>query len=242
MAAQILVLGGSGALGRSVLSYFASRGASVLSADIVPCPLPSVRSVVLPAGAWGAQLSHLEPLLGGAPLRAVVVTAGGWAGGGAGAPNFPASVASMEALNLHPALLAAALCARGRLAQGGLLALTGSAAALGAPAPGMLAYYLAKRATHDLARALAAPGGGLPTDATVLAVAPAVIDTPANRRDMGGAGADVGAWTPPDHIAAKLWEWVEGGGRPRSGAVVEARTAKGATTWVADPAAHTNKT
>jgi hypothetical protein len=179
----------------------------------------------------------LEPLLlgGGAPpLRAVVVAAGGWAGGGAGAPTFPASVASMEALNLHPALLAAALCARGRLAQGGLLALTGSAAALGAPAPGMLAYYLAKRATHDLVRALAAPGGGLPEGATALAVAPAVIDTPANRRDMGGAGADVGAWTPPDHIAAKVWEWVEGGagGRPPSGAVVEPRTAKGATTWV----------
>ena len=228
-----LVLGGAGALGRSVLSYFSSRGAAVLCADVSPCPLPTVRGVVLPAGPWGAQLAHLESHAGG-PFRAVIVTAGGWEGGGAGAPSFPSSVASMEARNLHPALLAAALCARGRLAPGGLLALTGSTAALGAPCPGMLAYYRVKRATHDLVRALAAPGGGLPAGAAVVGVAPAVIDTPANRRDIGGPGADVGAWTPPEHIAEALWGWAEGtaAARPASGAVMEARTKAGATSWV----------
>jgi NAD(P)-dependent dehydrogenase (short-subunit alcohol dehydrogenase family) len=231
---SILVIGGAGALGRSILSYFSSRGATLVCADVAPCPaLPSVRAAPLPAQPWAAQLAALEPQLAalGSPFRAVLVVAGGWEGGGAGAPSFPASVAAMEARNLHPALLAAAAAARGHLAPGGLLALTGSAAALGAPAPGMLAYYLAKRATHDLARALGARGGGLPAGAAALAVAPAVIDTPANRRDM--PGADAGAWTPPEHIAAKLWEWTEGAAaaRPASGSVVEARTAAGATTW-----------
>jgi NAD(P)-dependent dehydrogenase (short-subunit alcohol dehydrogenase family) len=233
---SVLVLGGAGALGRSVLSHFLSRGAPALCVDVAPCPLPGARSVQLPASGWGAQLAHLEPRLAalGAPFGAVIVTAGGWEGGGAGTPSFPASVTSMEEKNLHPALLAAALCARGHLAPGGLLALTGSAAALGAPCPGMLAYYLAKRATHDLVRALAAPGGGLPASAAAVAVAPAVIDTPANQRDMGGPGVDRGAWTPPEHIAAQLWEWAAAAhGRPATGSVMEARTAAGVTSWVA---------
>ena len=102
------------------------------------------------------------------------------------------------------------------------------------PAPDDGLWKLPLRATHDLVRALAAPGGGLPAGAAVVGVAPAVIDTPANRRDIGGPGADVGAWTPPEHIAEALWGWAEGtaAARPASGAVMEARTKAGATSWV----------
>lgn len=235
---SVLIIGGAGTLGRAIASLFHTRGAAVTSLDLVPCDaIPAPASILLPDLPWPQQHAHAGSMLfSRAPFSAIIVTAGAWAGGGAGAHDFPATAADMHARCLQPALGAAALAARGALAEGGLLALTGSAAALGvAPAPGMLGYWLAKRATHDLARAMGSEGGGLPARACALALAPRVIDSAANRRNMG-AGADVAGWTPPDHIAEALWGWAAGrggGARPASGSVLEAVTAGGETRWVA---------
>jgi hypothetical protein len=76
----------------------------------------------------------------------------------------------------------------------------------------------------------------------VVAVAPTVIDTPANRAAMGGPGADTGSWTPPEHIAQAILGWTAqaaGTGAPAaatpalppSGSLVFPVTAGGATAW-----------
>jgi NAD(P)-dependent dehydrogenase (short-subunit alcohol dehydrogenase family) len=73
--------------------------------------------------------------------------------------------------------------------------------ALGAlqPGSGMGAYSASKAGVHALTEALAAELKG---KATVNAVLPSIIDTPANRRDM--PDADFAKWVAPDEIASVI--------------------------------------
>ncbi len=162
-------------------------------------------------------------------------TAGGWTGGSAASAELVDAVAQMQAVCVQPALASAHLACTGSLGEGGTLILTGAAAALG-PTPTMLAYGMAKAATHHLAASVAAPGGGLPSGARALCVLPRVLDTPSNRKWMAGPGVDTTAWTPPAHLAAQFLAWCEGGGAeggavPPSGSLVTADTAGGITSF-----------
>ena len=111
------------------------------------------------------------------------------------------------------------------LASGGLLALTGSAAAL-APTPGMVGYGMAKAATHHLVSTVAA--SGLPEGAKVVGLLPSVIDTPGNRAGM--PDADTSTWTPAADIAQKAMDLVSQSS-VTSGALYEPVTAGGHTSW-----------
>lgn len=243
-APSVLVVGGAGALGQAVCAHFRAHGWACTSADVAESPSAEA-SVTLPTQPWASQVSHLKASLAGRPpLDAIICTAGGWAGGGAGDAGMVAATEQMTAVCLNPALTSAHLAASGALSPRGLLVLTGSAAAL-KPTPGMLAYGLAKAATHALARTLAAPGSGLPEGARVACVLPHVIDTPSNRQWMAGPGVDTGAWTPPTHIAQQLHAWAEaqrgGSGAssavplPASGSLVEVVTAGGVSSWCEHP-------
>jgi NAD(P)-dependent dehydrogenase (short-subunit alcohol dehydrogenase family) len=245
---SILVIGGAGALGRaiishcsgtlSLISYSVDFQAVLQASHSITLPLhsstpaASVRSHLLDALGFSAHSGGGSPR---APFRAIVCTAGGWEGGGAGEADFESKYKKMEQACLYPALTAAALaCTPGVLEPSrGLLILTGSAAAL-KPAPGMLAYYLAKASTHSLARAVGSGSGGaggLPPGARALCLAPHVLDTPSNRKFMA-EGADTSTWTPPLCIARRVGDWVTGAQPPpASGAIVEVVTSAGATSF-----------
>jgi dihydropteridine reductase len=183
----------------------------------------------------------------GRPLTAVICTAGGWVGGGAGSEAIAESLGFMESACIHTAVAAAHVAAH-KMKEGGTLVLTGSAAAL-SPTPGMLAYGMAKASTHFLAQSLASDptASGLPSGAKVFCLLPKVIDTPDNRKYMAGPGVDTSAWTPPAHIAAEMLRWCssrssrsssssegEGGetSLPPSGSLVVADTKAGKTAFV----------
>lgn len=85
------------------------------------------------------------------------------------------------------------------MVEGGSIVLIGAASAEPA-GPGMAAYASAKSGVARLAQSLAAEMK--PQGVRVNAILPAIIDTPANRRDM--ADADFSAWTSPEAIADTL--------------------------------------
>lgn len=158
-------------------------------------------------------------------------------GGGAGetAVALASGVERMSAVCVQPAVAAAHLACL-RLRPGGLLVLVGSAAAL-APTPSMIAYGMAKAATHHLVISLAAPDGGLPPHARALGVLPTVLDTPGNRKFMS-AGADTSAWTPCSEVANKVVGWAvacatgdSGAAVPSSGTLLLPETVAGCTSW-----------
>jgi len=238
---RVLVLGGAGALGRAVCRALAARArAHAVSCDVSASPAAASSLTVSRAAAASpaALAGALRAALAGAPpLAGIVVCAGAWEGGSAAGADFLGALARMAGANAAPAAAAAALGAGGALAPGGLLVLTGAAAALDAraPPPGMLAYALAKGATHALGRALGAPGGGLPPRARAVVVAPHTLDTEANRGAM--PGADASAWTRPEAVAEKIAQWVDAAlagdeaALPASGAVMEVVTRGGRDEW-----------
>lgn len=200
---RALVLGADGALGSAVARAFEERGWQVVavlepaagsapaaaaaasssfssSSSSATSPAPASR----PASEWASSLAALSasPL---PALDAVVCAAGGWIGGGAGAPAgsadgergaaaaalaLAAGVERMTAVCVQPAVTAAHV-ACSRLRPGGLLVLVGSAAAL-APTPDMLAYGAAKAATHHIVVSLTPPADGGSAAAAAAASSP----------------------------------------------------------------------
>ncbi|NJD19382.1 MAG: SDR family oxidoreductase [Gemmatimonadetes bacterium] len=106
-----------------------------------------------------------------------------------------------------------------RAAGGSTIVNVASAAAVGGPVAGMAAYLAAKSALVSLTRSLAeelAPYG-----VNVNAVAPTVLDTPANRAAM--PGADRAGWVSPAEVAEVIRFLAGPAGRVVSGNVLTLR-------------------
>jgi dihydropteridine reductase len=251
---KVLILGGNGILGKSIVSEFSRAGWRTISADIgsssslsssFSSPLfSSVTTIALsesdgPALQVKALLRSLdeknnEEKNNNGYLDAVICVAGGWSGGTVGSDDFISNFEKMQKVCLQPSVVAAQIAALRLRRQeeveekeeesGGsksgsslkgeyrkivtppLFALTGAAAALSpSNCQGMLAYGLAKSATHFLAQTLAGSSAGLPLGSRSVCILPRTIDTPSNRQYM--QGADTSLWTPPSHIARQLSAW-----------------------------------
>ena len=168
--------------------------------------------------------SELRDIVGkGKAFDLIVCTAGGWAGGDASSEDFAASLDSMWKVNVQSAAFSA-YAACHFLKPGGMITLVGAAAALG-PTPGMVAYGVAKAATHHLLSSLSDKDGGLPADCSANALLPSVIDNAQNRAAM--PDGDFSTWVKPEDIAIELRTWAEDSSlRPKHGSLVEMTTVK----------------
>jgi NAD(P)-dependent dehydrogenase (short-subunit alcohol dehydrogenase family) len=196
----VLITGGAGALGQTVVPAFVSSGASVILGDLNPVQLPGVtahkadftdqtqvRGLVNEVIQTSGRLDALINLIGGFATGSVVDTdASLWQ--------------RMLAMNLTSAFLLsnAVLPSMLERRQGRIVHVAARAAL--EPFPGAAAYIVSKGGLITLIRTLSKELDG--SGVTVNGVLPSTIDTPANRKAM--PAADPSKWARPESIARTL--------------------------------------
>jgi NAD(P)-dependent dehydrogenase (short-subunit alcohol dehydrogenase family) len=196
----VLITGGAGALGQTVVPVFVSAGASVILGDRNPVQVPGVtalkadftdqtqvRNLVDEVIRTSGRLDALINLIGGfATGRVVETDVSVWQ--------------RMLTTNLTSAFLLSQAVLPSMLQRGqGRIVHVAARAAL-EPFSGAAAYIISKAGLIGLIRTLSLELAG--SGVTVNAVLPSTIDTPANRRAM--PTADPSRWARPDSIAQTL--------------------------------------
>lgn len=227
-AGNVLVYGGRGALGRTLVSFFKAKDFWVLSIDLGASDEADANVVVDPKASWTEQeemlLSSVSSLT--VSFDAILCVAGGWAGGSASNGDMIKNADLMWRQSVWSSALAARMASK-FMKKGGLLQLTGASPCVGAT-PGMMGYGMAKAAVHQLTKSLANPeAAGLPEGCVTVAILPVTLDTPMNRKFM--PDADMSTWTSMEYLAELFLDWVKASGRPASGSLVEIVTAAGKT-------------
>lgn len=220
-AGRVLVYGGKGALGSSIVSHFKARNWWVASIDMSSNDEAHENVIVKPSDSWVEQetevISAVQKVLEQGKVDALICVAGGWAGGSAASKDLIKNSDLVWKQSVWTSVLSAKLAA-GHLKEGGLLTLTGAKAALEGT-PGMIGYGMAKAAVHHLVKSLAAPKSGLPEKAVTVAILPVTLDTPMNRKFM--PNADFSSWTSLAYVAELLHKWATGNDCPKSGSLIQ---------------------
>lgn len=221
MERTALVTGGTGGLGGAVLTTLLAQGWHVVA---------TVRAGgrgSLPPGVVAAEAELTDPsqvaaavttaaTQPGAPLRAVINLAGGYAGGGLVHETPIDDVEAIMRANLRPTYLVTAAALPHLVEAGGGAVVCVSSRAAVAPFPGAAGYVTAKAAVLAFAGAVAVEyrKSGVRCN-TVL---PSVIDTPANRASQ--PAADFSRWVTPEEIAPVIAFLAGDDSAPTSGAQI----------------------
>ncbi|KAJ3401784.1 hypothetical protein HDV05_000267 [Chytridiales sp. JEL 0842] len=229
MSPHALIYGGSGALGRAAVRAFKDSKWTVTSIDFSQNP-DATHNILIPSPpppTLPLLSSHItKNIPEKTQFNAIFNVAGGWVGGNLKAEGFLGDVEKMVGSSLFSSVVCAWLGGNGYLKEGGVVGLTGAAAAVDVT-PGMLAYGLSKSSVHYLTKNLASPSAGLPANTKVAALLPVTLDTPANRSAM--PDADFSSWTKLDELAGWCVKFAEGKLEVGNGELVKVVTEKGAT-------------
>jgi len=194
---RYVVSGAAGVLGSETSRFLASLGHDVIGVDLAPqadgFPGTFIGGVDLTSADGAADAAARIAALG--PVDGLVNIAGGfrWETIADGSPDswdFLFRINVMTALHLSRAMLPGLIASKGAIVN------VGAAATIKA-AMGMGAYTASKsgvaRLTESLAEEMKDKG------VRVNAVLPSIIDTPANRADMGDG--DAAKWVSPAELA-----------------------------------------
>lgn len=226
---RVLVYGGRGALGACCVSAFKAQKWWVGSIDTGSNEIADANITVNHEKTLVDQenqiLEQLKNILQENRVDAIICVAGGWAGGNASSKDYAKNCELTWKQSVITSVIASSIAAA-LLKEGGLLSLTGAAAAL-QPTPGMIGYGMAKASVHHLTKSLAVPESGLPSDSTVVSILPETLDTPMNRKWM--PNADTSTWTPLSFVSDLFIKWTEQNERPPSGSLVKLTTRSNVT-------------
>jgi NAD(P)-dependent dehydrogenase (short-subunit alcohol dehydrogenase family) len=220
----VLVTGGTGALGRAVVSHLLDTGHEVVATWIVEDERDRLEADLGSAGSLRlveADLTDADAVgaavaAAGSQLGAVVNLVGGYTGGHKVGETEPDELDRMVALNVRPLFLLAR-AAMPMLADAGGGAFVGvSARNALEPRGGDAAYAAAKAAVLNLIRSLAAEYRDAGVRAN--AILPSTIDTPANRAAM--PKSDHSRWVAPEEIARVIGFLLSSDSAPTSGAAI----------------------
>jgi NAD(P)-dependent dehydrogenase (short-subunit alcohol dehydrogenase family) len=216
----VVVTGGTGALGRAVVGALLGAGASCRVPYIVAAEAASFpyKDRVTLVGNCELTNEHDVARLydGVTDLWASIHLAGGFAMGNV-ADTDKAGMMHMLNMNFVSCYLCCRAAVRGFGAGGGRIVNIAARPALeprlGA---GMAPYAASKAAVAAFTQALAAEVAG--RGILVNAIAPSIIDTPANRAAM--PKADHAAWPKPEEIAATIMFLASSENKVTTGGVV----------------------
>jgi NAD(P)-dependent dehydrogenase (short-subunit alcohol dehydrogenase family) len=219
---HVVITGGAGALGTALVEALVGAGAICH----VPCfdeaeaqrfRLREHRQVKLTVIGNLAEEKNVAALYGGiAPLWASIHLAGGFAAGPLGEMSL-ATLRQQIDMNLVSCLLCCRAAVNAMAGSSGRIVNVAARAALEwRTGTGMTAYTASKAAVAALTAALAeevAKDGIL-----VNAVAPSIMDTPANRKAMPKADYDL--WPKVEEVAATILFLASPGNRVTRGGIV----------------------
>jgi NAD(P)-dependent dehydrogenase (short-subunit alcohol dehydrogenase family) len=198
----VVVAGASGALGQATAARFRDDGWTVVgvarqqSLEAIPA---GVVRVACDLTRTGEVVRLPDAVAEHGRWAALAVCSGGFLMGDAVTTDDAALSDQLELNLLGPWRLARVAAGAMRDGGGGRIVITLSRASV-VVAPGSAAYQVTKAAAARLVEVLAAE---LRKDGiTVNGVMPSVMDTPANRRELGEASAN--RWVPPAHVAAAI--------------------------------------
>ncbi len=214
-ARTVLVTGGTGALGRCVVSRFLGAGDRV----VVPWIVKTERDEMTDAYAESPEASRLllveadvaddrgaAAAARAAPDASVLINGvGGFAGGDPVHETGLDGWDRMYRINVRTAAAMARATLPEMLRRGRGVVLNVASRAAQEPPAGLAAYSASKAALIALTQTLHAEVGA--KGVRVNAVVPTTIDTPANRAAM--PDADFSSWTAPEEIASVLL-WLAG--------------------------------
>jgi NAD(P)-dependent dehydrogenase (short-subunit alcohol dehydrogenase family) len=219
MAAEVLVAGGTGALGAAVVKELVARGHPVAATWVVEHErerleglegVELIKADLFDAGEAASAVATISD------LGAVVNLVGGYAEGGRVHETDPEEFDRLMRLNLRPnVMLARAAIPRFIRSGGGAFVAVSARPAL-RPFSGAAPYIVSKAAVLSFVQTLDAEyrQDGIRANA----VLPSVIDTPANREAM--PKADHSRWVPPEQIARVIRFLVSEDSAPTSGAAL----------------------
>jgi NAD(P)-dependent dehydrogenase (short-subunit alcohol dehydrogenase family) len=205
----VVITGAAGALGRAVASDFIERGARLVLVDVDAGTLETLFAtgrndhvrLATDLTAEAASATALGKVFAEhGPAAVLCNIAGGFAMGPAVHETTAAMWQRMQDLNVATLVNACKATVPGMLAAGRGRIVNVAAASAASGKPGMGAYCAAKSAVARLTESMALElrGKGI----NVNAVAPSIIDTPANRAAM--PGVDPATWVAPKDLAAVI--------------------------------------
>jgi NAD(P)-dependent dehydrogenase (short-subunit alcohol dehydrogenase family) len=202
----VIVTGGTGVLGSAVVGALLTQGARcrvpyVIAAEAERFPHRGhERLSLVPATDLSEDAAVAAVYAGIGPLWASIHLAGGFAMSPIADTGRRALMTQLE-MNLVSAYLCCAAAVRAMQGAGGrMVNVTARPALEPRLGAGMTAYAASKAAVAALTEALAQEVAGL--GILVNAVAPSILDTPANRQAM--PKADFALWPKPEEVAATI--------------------------------------
>jgi NAD(P)-dependent dehydrogenase (short-subunit alcohol dehydrogenase family) len=219
MAPEVLVAGGTGALGAAVVRELLAAGYPVGATWVVDSErerLEGLEGVELIKADLFDPAEAMAAVAAISDLGAVVNLVGGYAEGGRIHETDPDEFDRLMRLNLRPNILLARAAIPRFLRTGGGAFVAVSARPAVRPFPGAPAYIVSKAAVLSFVQTLDAEyrQDGIRANA----ILPSVIDTPANRESQPDADHD--KWVAPEEIAKVVRFLISDESAPISGATV----------------------